>query len=55
MCLVCAYNILETLKCVYGSKNCELKITFLLVHIIVNTECQQRHAAGLYQTLSTSG
>ena len=36
------------LKCVYGSKNCELKITLLLVNFIVNTECKQRHAAGLY-------
>ena len=34
----------------YYSKNSELKITFLLVNNIVNTECQhsQNSAAGLY-------
>ena len=38
--LACAYNILDVVKCMYYSKNSELKITLLLVNIIVNTECQ---------------
>ena len=46
--LVCAYTILDVIKCMYYSKNSRLNITLLLVNIIVNTECSQSNAAGLY-------
>ena len=46
---VCAYNILDVIKCMYYSKNSELKIALLSVNIIVNTEYQhsQNSAVGL--------
>ena len=38
---LCAFNISDVIKCMYYSKNSELKITLLLVNIIVKAECQK--------------
>ena len=48
-------TFLDVIKCMYYSKNMELrKITLLLVNIIANTECQQsqNNATGVYVSLS---
>ena len=34
--LVCAYDILDVIKCMYYSKNSELKITLFLEKILAN-------------------
>ena len=38
----CIYYILDVIKCMYYSKNSEIKVTLLLVNIFVNTECQHK-------------